>query len=315
MSLFFQRGLVFLYAFLIITFFMLLLVLSGVYISCFAGGLITTLWLLCCYFSGWVMASPGLFFHCPCRRPLREEEERLRACLGEVLQRADCSLAIRLRITDGERVPGVRLRIRDGVDRNVADRTPEVRLRNGDSGEPGVVAAGHHTMVFSRRALKELDDEELKGLMAQALGHLLCKNGIVYSAMVTASQLPLLVRSVFFRAWPILLKGFRASWVIATGISILFGFVLLMGLYYFMQGKAILLPILSVIVFVFLFTILDRLFFFFYRMAARFGEYRQDAYAHRLGFGAGLCRALQKAATAGGQATIYNRIRRLEALD
>ena len=291
MSKYFQRGLALLYVLLTVICFLFVLVLSGVYISVAAGVFFISAWLLFCYFSAWFAVGPWLFF----RRPYREEEERLLPCLEEILRRADCKKAVRLLIDEG--------------------------------GELNAFAAGHHTMAISGKALRDLTDEELKGLMAHALGHLTSKDSIVHSAVMTASQLPFFARFIFVRAQAIILKGFRLSWVIATGIGVLGGVVLLMALYYFMQGTSLFLTVLSVILFVFLFNILDRAFLFFYRIAARSGAYRQDAYAHRLGYGAGLSGVLKKAAAAGGQAAnryealmnsnkpmIANRIRRLDDL-
>ena len=84
----------------------------------------------------------------------------------------------------------------------------------------------------------------------------------------------------------------------------------------------------GVCAFILLFTMLDYLFGFLRLTISRFIEYKQDAFAHKLGYGSGLREALQKSTLGTPQTVnryeilmtnnhpvIYNRIRRLEKLE
>jgi Zn-dependent protease with chaperone function len=90
----------------------------------------------------------------------------------------------------------------------------------------------------------------------------------------------------------------------------------------------LLMPVIAMALFLLTFSLLDRLFRWLRLVLSRQCEYRQDAYAHRLGYGRGLRDALKKLAQYGREQVnayfilmngtrpvIYQRIRRLEKLE
>jgi Zn-dependent protease with chaperone function len=140
------------------------------------------------------------------------------------------------------------------------------------------------------------------------------KDTIISWAFVTASDLPGMVRRIYrlvrFLIWPI------------VGLVLIASFVL------FLFKPMLLMPVIALILFLVLSWLLDRLFRWLRLVLSRQSEYRQDAYAHRLGYGAGLRDALKKIAQYGREhvnayfilmngthPVIYNRIRKLEALE
>lgn len=295
MSKYFQRGLALLYILLTAFCFLILLSLSGVYLSDRVVITIMTVWLLFCLSSAWLFTDIRLFFRHTCRKPVREEQEKLDRCFGEVLQNANCRKAFRFRIDEA------------------------VSLN--------AFATGHNTIAVSKAAIQQLTEEELKGLLAHELGHLVSKDPIIGAAVATAFELPRAVRFIYLHAKAVILKVIIVSGMIAARISILLLAALLMALLYFMEKRHLLLPIVAVIAFVLVFNILNRVFSFFSLMISRFTEYKQDAYAHQLGYGAGLSAVLKKIAASGEQPVnpyfvimnsthpvIHNRIRKLEAL-
>jgi Zn-dependent protease with chaperone function len=110
-------------------------------------------------------------------------------------------------------------------------------------------------------------------------------------------------------------------------VNLLGGAVVTLVLGYLLYRIHLLQAVVPVILFVLFFGILNRVFYFFRLLLMRLAEYRQDAFAYRMGHGEGLVRALEKLATAdepvvnryyivmhGSHPVIYNRIRRLEKL-
>jgi Zn-dependent protease with chaperone function len=89
----------------------------------------------------------------------------------------------------------------------------------------------------------------------------------------------------------------------------------------------LLMGVAATLLFVFFFMVLNRVFRFFALMLGRLAEYRQDAFAFRLGYGDGLRKVLELLA-AGEEVgvsryyivmhsthpVIFNRIRRLEKM-
>ena len=169
--------------------------------------------------------------------------------------------------------------------------------------------------------------------MLHELGHLLSGDTIVATAFVTAGLLPKAMHQLYKIAAYIVRHSFLAVSVVQTNrgmlrvnrVNLLGGAVVLLVLGYGLYRIHLLKAVIPVIVFVFLFAVLNRIFRFFALMLSRMAEYRQDKFAYKLGYGEGLRRSLEKLAAGAEPNTglyyimmhsshpiIYNRIRRLE---
>jgi heat shock protein HtpX len=239
-------------------------------------------WLLFCFLSVYFLGPVHLYFHGRLRQPVMEEEARLQDCFAEVLQRAGCVKKFRLCIAEVE-------------------------------GEEAF-ACNNNVIAISKAMLDRLTDEELKGVLAHELGHLMSRDTMVSWAFVTASDLPALVRRVFGILRPIIRR--------------LLVLTLIMLVMLFLFKPMLLMPVIAMALFLLTFSLLDRLFRWLRLVLSRQCEYRQDAYAHRLGYGRGLRDALKKLAQYGREQVnayfilmngtrpvIYQRIRRLEKLE
>jgi heat shock protein HtpX len=201
---------------------------------------------------------------------------------------------------------------------------------------PGAFAAGHHTIVVSRGLLEQTTEDELKGVLAHELGHLVSRDTVIASAFIMAGWLPGIIIYICRLAGSFLQTGFFISGKVKTSFgllkigrfSLLTGILFLLLTGYLLHRVHLLQAVVPVVAFALLFSILNAVFRLFYSWVSRFNEYRQDAYAHRLGFGAGLRQALYKLAANdvqpvnpfvivpdGHHPVIYNRIRRLEKLE
>lgn len=193
-----------------------------------------------------------------------------------------------------------------------------VSLRIDESRELNACATGFRTIAITRPLLEGLSPAELRGVLAHELGHLLTGDTLVASAFATAALLPQAVFHVYRLGVVIVRKAFvRAG--LGVAVLLLLGY----GLYRIHLLKAV----IPVLLFVLLFTLLNRIFGFFARLLSRLAEYRQDAFAWRLGYGDGLRKALEKLAASSAPVVnryyivmhsthpvITNRIRRLEKL-
>jgi len=268
MSKILRIGVVALYVLLIGFSFLLMLAISGVFISWWTLSIALTAWALICWLSVYYLSPVHLFFHGRLRPPIMEEEARLQGCLMEVLQSASCEKKFCLRIVEVE--------------------------------EEKIISFGYDTIAISASLLKELTDEELKGVMAHELGHLISRDTMVSWAFATADRFPLLTLLV------------------------------LIPVIYFIVGlfsSTLIFPIGAAWMFLVSSVILHVLFSWLHLLLLRQREYHQDEFAHRLGYGRGLRDALVKLAKAGEQQVnawlillygrapvIYHRIRRLEQL-
>jgi heat shock protein HtpX len=210
-----------------------------------------------------------------------EEEKRLQRCLEEVMRDANCSIDVHIRIIETE-----------------AD----------------IAFAGYvKTITVSVGLMTRLTDEELKGVLAHELGHVIDRDMMLAWAFVTASRVPVMVRRFFFSTRP-------TDWKSA-------GAVLLVFILLFLFKPMLILPVIAVLLFIATSWLLDRIFNWLLLLLSRICEYRQDAFAHRIGYGRGLCNALVKFTDFGNEAVnayfifmngthpvIYNRIHRLERL-
>jgi len=301
---YFQVGLVLAYAWGSVFAFLLMLRLSGVYISTTAGWLGMAGWIFFCFSSPYFMSGIWLSLRGKCRKPILEEEEKLQRCLCDVLAKASCGKSFRLMIRDGM--------------------------------EPRATAAGRRTIIVTRGMLERTTDDELKGVLAHELGHLMDKDTIVTLVFSMARLLPLIMIRIGNNTCWILRRGFFISGRVQTSIgllkigrfSLLNGILLLFITGYLLYRIHLLQVVIPFIGFVLLLSIFNAVFEFLFLLAARLIEYKQDAYAYRLGFGPGLRQALQKLAADDPEQpdisyiilksrhpVIYNRIRRLEKLE
>ncbi|HXB96171.1 MAG TPA: M48 family metalloprotease [Puia sp.] len=303
MSKYIQMALVLFYVLLAIFAFLTVLVLSGVHISNALGWWIVVGWTGFCYGSAYVRAGVRMFLYSKYRKPVLREEQRLSPALQELLRTAGTNRRVRVWIEE--------------------------------TGEWNAHAAGVHTISITSRLLQELSPSELRGVLAHELGHLLSGDTIVAAAFLTAGLLPLLVFRVYRIGAGIVRAVFISTGTVRTGrglvrvsrVNLLGGTVVLFLLGYGLHRIHLLKAVVPVILFVLFFSILNRVFDFVRLLLMRMAEYRQDAFAFRLGHGEGLLSALEKLA-AGDEPVvnrsyivmhsthpvIHNRIRRLEKL-
>jgi len=276
MSKILRIGVVALYVLLIGFFFLLTLAVSGVFISWWTLTIALTAWMLVCWLSVYYLSPVHLFFHGRLRPPIMEEEARLQGCLQEVLKSAGCEKKFCLRIVEEK--------------------------------EEKILSFGHDTIAVSASLLKELTDEELKGVMAHELGHLISRDTLGTWAFATADRLPHFL----------------------TRVRLLLTLLVLLPVIYFIVGlfsNTLIFPIGAAWMFLVSSVILHVLFRWLHLLLLRQREYSQDEFAHRLGYGRGLRDALVKLAQTGEQQVnawfillygrapvIYHRIRRLEQL-
>ena len=269
-------GVVALYVPLIGFLFLLMLSVSGVFISWWTLAITMTAWMLACWLSVFYLSPVHLFFHGRLRPPIMEEETRLQFCLQEVEKSASCEKKFHLRMVEEK--------------------------------EEKAISFGHDTIAISASLLKELTDEELKGVMAHELGHLINRDTMVSWAFATAHHFPNMLRR------PKLLFKLLIVLPVLYFIVQFFSTTLMFAL-----GAAWMFLVSCVLV--------DLVFSWLHLLLLRQRDYHQDEFAHHLGYGHGLRNALVKLAEANEQQVnawlnllygrtpvIYHRIRRLEQL-
>jgi Zn-dependent protease with chaperone function len=303
MSKYFNAGLVLLYVVLTIFCFLLVLAIAGMKIPDVWGWSIVAGWVLLCFGSAYLFTGVTLFFGYRLRRPIRVEEEKLGAAFREVQERAGYNKEIILRIEENK--------------------------------EYNAFATGTRTIAVSKGLLAELTDEELKGVLAHELGHLVSYDTVMASAFVTAGYLPRIVRFAYRIGAFIVRSGFVKNYTLITNrgmgeanrFSLVSGIITILVFGVVLYLAHLLQAAVPVILFVLLFGILHFIYRVLLLLLSRLAEYRQDAFAARLGFGTGLRDTLEKLA---GQTepdvnpyyimfksthpVIYNRIRRLEKM-
>jgi Zn-dependent protease with chaperone function len=220
------------------------------------------------------------------RKPIRAEEQKLRRCL-DILQK------------------------------KTGDRS-RYRLRVEEEMGFNAFAIGHHTIVISKGALQALPEGELTAVMAHELGHLTTKDCIASMAYISATYLPRKLSWIMQKALQFLIYILRIG--IAQG---LIGLAIVCVLLYYLH---VFHYVIGAIAFVLLIAGLEFVFGYLWLLTCRFTEYRQDAFAHKLGFGNELRDVLVKLQDSAPQKVnyfytlrsthpiIYNRIRRLEKL-
>ncbi|MBS1604238.1 MAG: M48 family metalloprotease [Bacteroidetes bacterium] len=303
MSRYLKIALVLFYVLLTIFCCLLTVILSGIYISDFAGWSIVTGWTLYCFGSPWLFA--GLHFcFARVRRPIRVEEEQLRSAFTTVSRNAGYHKRICLRVIESD--------------------------------EWEAFATGVRTIAISKAMLRDLSPNELEGVMAHELGHLVSHDTIIAAAYTQARLLTYWLNILFRWVARALAIRFRETRTIRTirgpvsrtRLTLLRGIIGMTLAILMMYYIHYLFGFIAAALFVIVFAILNRIVRFFDLLLSRMTEYRQDAYAQRLGFGKELRDVLVKLAEKDEQTVrpyfivfnsthpiIYNRIRRLEQLE
>lgn len=300
MSRYLKIALVLFYVLLTIFCCLLILILSGIYISKLTGWSIVMAWTLYCFSSAWLFTGLRLYF-AQVRQPIRVEEEQLRSAFTTVTKNAGYHKPIRLRVIESD--------------------------------EWEAFAIGVRTIAISKAMLRDLSPNELEGVMAHELGHLVSNDTIIAAAYTQARLLTYWLYILFRWITRILNIGFRDTRTIRTPrgsfrisrpapFRVIIWLILAVLLLYYIHS---LYGLIALAVFVITFAILNRIVRFFDLLLSRMTEYRQDAYAQRLGFGRELRDVLAKLAEKREQPVrpyfivfssthpiIYNRIRRLE---
>jgi Zn-dependent protease with chaperone function len=189
-------------------------------------------------------------------------------------------------------------------------------------------ASGHSTIVLSRGLLQEIGPEQLKGVLAHELGHLLSGESLALSVLATAESPFKAINAVLYKVWNALVLrlfsyALRCSLLGKTTIAAFSA-----GLIFWMNAKHLLSTVLATALFLWALPWIDRLVNYFFSMISRFIEYKQDRYAFSLGYGTGLRYFLNSIALdnpqsvsaldimmGGTHPVIHNRIRRLERLE
>jgi Zn-dependent protease with chaperone function len=288
MSKYLQAALVLLYVLLTILAFEVVLAVSGCRLSVVVQWWLIVGWVGFCFGAAYVWAGLYTFLHSRYRKPLRGEEARLSPAMGELLEKAESKRRVRLWIDQSE--------------------------------ELNAHATGYHTIAITRGLLEELSPVELRGVLAHELGHLLSGDTIVATAFLTAGLLPKAV----FGACRMSAFVLRSA---LLRVNILAGVVILLVLGFWLDRVHLFKGVAAVLLFVGLFMVLNRVFKFIALFLGRLAEYRQDAFAFKLGYGEGLRSALGRlAATAEVPVSRYfivmhsthpvitRRIRRLEKM-
>jgi len=302
MSRYLKIALVSIYVLLTILCCLLILILSGIHISSLTGWLIVAAWVLYCFGSAWLFTDLWLFT-APTRHPIRAEEGRLVSALKTVRRNTGYHKHIRLLVLESD--------------------------------DWEAFAIGIRTIVVSKAMLRDLPPNELEGVIAHELGHLIDRDPLIATAYVQARLLTHVITNILRWTFRILTFGFSKPTIVVNGSSIqlvrpslshgiiwlvLFGILIhYLGLKY---------ALVALILYAALFSLLNKIFHFFDLLLSRMTEYRQDAYAQQMGFGKDLRDALEKLAQKGEQPVspyfiifhsthpvIYNRIRRLEQLE
>ena len=300
MSSYFRIGLTLLWVELVGLGFLIFLSLCGLHLRTPVVLLAMSGWSLFCWSAAGWRTGPFLFFFSETRKPVFEEDRRLKDCLGEVLRRA-------------------------GGLKPMAGGHKPIEILIEEKMELDAYAIGINRIVLSRGMLDAMNDDDLKGILAHETGHLRSRDCVIGSAFEAACRLPGMIRWLFRR-----LIGSRPVRIIlwAASASRLFALALWLSLGYFLYVHHLFLPAILLWVFVTLICALEKLFRWLLQSGSRFCEYKQDAYAHELRYGRELRQALYKLTQVGpgrvnrwfvltnsSHPVIFNRIRRLEELE
>lgn len=222
------------------------------------------------------------------RKPILEEEEKLLPHLKEVLDKAQDYRRYRLLIDESKYI--------------------------------NAFAIGHNTIAISRPSLELLEPEEIKGILAHELGHLRTRDCVASAATYTSSLAIGFISLIAGKFLSVVGK--------LTLMAISIHIAAIMGVLYLLWRTGTLPYLWPSMVFLFLAARLASSFKFFNKAIARYTEYRQDAFAQKLGYGQPLKQALLKIIgdeprdvrvwttfRYGTHPITHNRIRRLEKLE
>jgi Zn-dependent protease with chaperone function len=244
-------------------------------------------WILYCVGVGPYADTYYLFRHGKLRKPLLADEKLINTLFFEVQQKSPFKKTVRLWLIEDS-----------GLD---------------------AFAIGTRTIAISKGALRILSPGEIKGIMAHELGHLETRDCRIAAAYAMAKKLP----GFFLRPFDFITSRLK------KGFLIILSFVCLLYFVYVQPFSKIthVMPLFIVTLFVLGYPIFLWLANFLWKITSRFREYRQDAFAHSLGFGQELMDALHKITLEADMPVnpyrnlmrdnhpiIYNRIRRLEKL-
>lgn len=248
-------------------------------------------WLLICFSTAYWYPDVHIFFN-QVRKPTYEEEYRLVLCMHQIQRKANDNKRYRLRV---EEAPGL-----------------------------NAYAIGIRTIVVGKDCLTHLSDEELCALLAHEMGHLRTKDCMAILAFFVANQPPGFVARIL----KIPLKVAGGTFLGVIRQNLLSAFILFIVLLVILSKTAILYYFLAVVGFIVFLWLLNLLFSFLWLLNSRYTEYRQDAFAHQLGYGLQLKQVLQKILDSSPpqrvdqysiiirstHPIIHNRIRKLEKL-
>jgi Zn-dependent protease with chaperone function len=300
MNKFFQTALTAIYVSLTAITVLILLKICAVPLNSGVALLFVAAWTFFCFSTVRFSTGISLFLEWNVRKPILAEEERLQRCLDEVLQRAGAGL-------------------------------PEKRLELfiAEDAALNAFAIGRDTIILTRGIIGEMTDDELKGIMAHELGHLMSRDGVIIAAFNMAARLPKIIKwglGMIRLSLPVRLILRRILQICRKGS--VGGIILLLVVTYLFYREGLLLPLAALVGFVKLSGWLEPVFRFLFFQVSRFTEYKQDAYAYHLGYGKEIRQALYKMTLTGPQSVnpysiliksshpvIYNRIRKLEELE
>lgn len=248
-------------------------------------------WLLFSFSAAWWLTGILLLFR-PVRKPILEEEQLLLGQLRDIMEK------------------------QSGNSRNY-------RLLIHEDNAANAYAIGCRTIVVYRGLLMELEPQEVRAVLAHELGHHSSGDPVAGMAFSIVSWLPRQIAGLIRIAWGFLFRFVRR--VFSTNLLLLL--VLFIALLFLLAYSNLLYYVVSVLAFSILLFFLNRIFNLLWFLNSRRTEYRQDAFAHQLGFGYDLKIALQK--LVGNQPqkvsfffilqsthpVIFNRIRKLEQLE
>ncbi len=183
------------FAYVIVTIMMVLVVLIvvGVRIPDPVRWFVLVGWVVFCSGGVFVVEVLGAVVLRDCRRPIREEQERLVSLIGEVQQRVDLHRQIRFLIRGDAKAP------------------------NG--------SLGYRTILIQSGTLPLASDGELRGILAHELGHLKDGDRVMEAAFYTAG----LLARLFHLGCRFIRRSFRVSAVAGLLLSGML-FLLLLGL-------------------------------------------------------------------------------------
>ncbi|MDR3712452.1 MAG: M48 family metalloprotease [Puia sp.] len=260
-------------------------------------------WLLCSFSVAGLMTDGWLLFR-EVRRPVREEEQRIRKCLDKIQERAG--------------------------------RPAKYSLRIQEEKGPNSFAIGPHTIVVTSGALEALADDELTAILAHGFGHLQTNDGTAAMAFACTDWLPGEIhffsgkigafacrRSArYFLSLPA-----RMSTVSGLIRSLIRSLILAVMTGWMGWRFHIFRYLLATIAFIMLTWIIRIVFRRLWLLNCRQSEYRQDEFVHGLGLGPELRKALLKIGAkspgkinflyllASTHPLVPGRVRRLERLE